>query len=140
MLENIVIRAYVELKVKMEATAFMEELYIDEKEYISTYIDKEKELELDNKIKATHQYFLKLKKSWKKLHDLIDDVCYSTLSDSERIVFHEFFMNSKTAEEIKNKYKDMNFTLQGIYNITHKINQQIKRIKVKNWIFDNEIS
>lgn len=133
-MDNIIIKAYAELKVKIEATAFMEELYIDEKEYISTYIDKEKELELDNKIKATHQYYLKLKKHWKKLYDLIDEVCYSTLSDSEKIIFQEFFMNNKTAEEIKNKYKSMNFSLQGIYNITHKINQQLKRIKLKTYI------
>ena len=133
-MDNIIIKAYAELKVKIEATAFMEELYIDEKEYISTYIDKEKELELDNKIKATHQYYLKLKKHWKKLYDLSDEVCSSTLSDSEKIIFQEFFMNNKTAEEIKNKYKSMNFSLQGIYNITHKINQQLKRIKLKTYI------
>ena len=138
MLDNLVIRAYAELKVKMEVTAFMEEVYLDEKDYISTYIDKEKGLELDAKIKATHQYFLKLKKAWKKLYDLIDEVCYNTLTDSEKIVFHEFFMNNKSAEEIKNQYKDMNFTLNGIYNTTHKINQQLKRIKIKTWISESE--
>ena len=134
MMDNIIIKAYAELKVKIEATAFMEEIYMDEKEYISTYIDKEKELELDNKIKATHQYYLKLKRNWKKLHDMIDEVCYSTLTDLEKIVFQEFFMNNKTAEEIKNKYKSMNLSLQVIYNTTHKINQQLKRIKLKTWI------
>lgn len=139
MIDNIIIRAYAELKVKMEVTAFMEELYIEEKEYISTYIDKEKELELDAKIKSTHQYFLKLKKAWKKLYELIDEVCYNTLTDYEKIIFHEFFMNNKTAEEIKNKYKDMGFTLNGIYNVTHKINQQLKRIKIKNWVSEKEV-
>ena len=134
MMDNIIIKAYAELKVKIEATAFMEQIYMDEKEYISTYIDKEKELELDNKIKATHQYYSKLKRNWKKLHDMIDEVCYSTLTDLEKIVFQEFFMNNKTAEEIKNKYKSMNLSLQVIYNTTHKINQQLKRIKLKTWI------
>lgn len=131
MLDNIIIQTYIELSVKMDATALMEELYIDEKEYISTYIDKEKGLELDQKIKATHQYYLKLKKYKKKLYDMIDEVCYATLTDAEKIIFQEFFINNKTAEEIINKYKGMNFSLKGIYAVTHKINQQLKKISIK---------
>ena len=47
-------------------------------------------------------------------------------------------MNDKTAEEIHNMYKQLNIPLQVIYNISHKIKSQLKKIKIKSWVGKNE--
>lgn len=137
-MDDLVLKTYKELKVKMEVAKFLEEILLDERDYLSTYIDKEKALELDYKIKGTHEYYKKLKKYWKKLYEMIDEVCWSTLNDLEKIVFQEFYMNDKTAEEIHNMYKQLNIPLQVIYNISHKIKSQLKKIKIKSWVGKNE--
>lgn len=138
-MDDLVLKVYKELKVKMEVAKFLEEIFLDEKEYLATYIDKERALEVDYQIKGTHEYYKKLKNNWEKLYNMIDEVCYSTLNDIERIVFQEKYMNNLTAEEISQKYKSLNISIQTIYNISHKIKSKLKRIRIKNWVGSKEV-
>ena len=124
----VVLRYYKELRVQLEATKMMEELLLDQLDFLSTMIDEEKKLVIENRIKTIHTYFTKLKSKWKALYDMIDDKCYSTLTDTEKIVFIEKYMEGKTAREITEKHPSIN--TQTIYNICLKINKQLNSIKL----------
>lgn len=134
-IDLLVIKTYKELIVQMEATKLNIELYLAQREFVSVQIDKEKEMYLEKKIKAAQQYLRKIKKLWKELYEMIDNVCYSVLTDYEKIVFKTYFMDNLTAREIVENYpvfKNEN----SVWNVASKINKLLRKIPMKNYIPD----
>lgn len=130
------IKAYKDLYIQMQATTINIELYIAQREFVSVLVDPEKEIWLEQKIKAAQQYLTKIKKLWKKLEDIISENVYNSLSDVESVVFIEFFMKDLTAEQIISKYPSL--TKQEIYNITSKIGKTLRGIPTTNWYPDQK--
>ena len=135
MTDSLVIKTYKELLVQMEATRINIELYLAQKSFVSVIIDKERELYLDKKIKAAEQFLKKIKKLWKELYDMIDEVCYSLLTEKERIVFKEYFMDGYTAKEIVERHEFFE-SEYCIYTSATKINKMIRKIPMENYIPD----
>ena len=134
MVENIIIETYKELNVKMECAKIMEEIYLDELEHASTIVSEEKKYEIEKKIKEKHQLFLKYKKNFKKLEDLIFENIYVKMTDYEKVIFVDHFLRKKTAEEIVNTHKDMNLSIQSVYNFSNKVNERLRKIKFETYI------
>lgn len=135
MTDSLVIKTYKELLVQMEATRINIELYLAQKSFVSVIIDKERELYLDKKIKAAEQFLKKIKKLWKELYDMIDEVCYSSLTEKERIVFKEYFMDGYTAKEIVERHGFFE-SEYSIYTSATKINKMLRKIPMENYIPD----
>lgn len=134
-IDLLVIKTYKELIVQMEATKLNIELYLAQREFVSVQIDEEKQMYLDKKIKAAEQYLRKIKKIWKELYEMIDTVCYSVLTDYEKIVFKTYFMDNLTAKEIVEKYPTFP-NENAVWCVASKINKLLRKIPMKNYIPD----